>query len=444
MDLFSVRNSLSIYWIRQLRRGKIWASLVTEILTHGIPEESARKITMPWAQTWSSKGATITPAVKHFWPYWEQTLLHLVIQPTLPEEVFGTHFWFHPAISKQCRFNWHAQGWGRLWNGDGCTHPVRTLGDLRPIWLGDCKVDQQIKRIVMNLFKNLPREWLRIIQTPDNCDRSLPADIPFEHTAIFNRLGVSIPLESPMSKISKHVATPYGLSSSVMPRNVEGRPDRGYELPDLLINFRRICTRDGLDISRISSRTIWKATRARKIDAPKFSDLYWKLLLGKVVAGDHWLREKANCPVCYDVQLAEHLFWLCPIAQIVWKRLRHIWIAITGSDVPNFPTTWASFLLSGVTMGIKIWGGPNARRRWRILFGEALWAIWLQKCRWSHEDAKFDPPAVLSVFSEALKLRIGRDRLYARSTVKKAKREQFLDLWGFTVDSPSLPIWISH
>ena len=132
------------------------------------------------------------------------------------------------------------------------------------------------------------------------------------------------------------------------------------------------------------------------------------------------------------------------LAQALLVRLKKLRIPIESASPASPKFVIASLLLSGVTMGRKIWEGPNARRRWRILFGEALWTIWLQKCRWSHKDAKFDPPAVLSVFSEALKLRIGRDRLYARSTVKKAKREQFLELWGFTVDSPSLPIWISH
>lgn len=52
MDLFAVRDTLSIYWVRQLRRKKIWAALVTEILTFGMSEGTARKITMPWGQVW--------------------------------------------------------------------------------------------------------------------------------------------------------------------------------------------------------------------------------------------------------------------------------------------------------------------------------------------------------------------------------------------------------
>lgn len=87
-------------------------------------------------------------------------------------------------------------------------------------------------------------------------------------------MGVFISLESLMSKISKYMATAYRLLNSVMPKNAKRRLDRRYELPDLFMNFRRIYTWDRLDISQISFGMICKATRARKIDATKFSDLY--------------------------------------------------------------------------------------------------------------------------------------------------------------------------
>lgn len=135
MDLYTVRHTLSLYWVRQLRRGAIWASLVTEILTHGIPVNSSRKITMPWGQVWSSKGATITPAVSHFWPFWERTYLHRPREPETAEDVFGIHFWFHPGIYKIYKFNWYTIGWGRLWDGVDGSRPVRTLGNLIPIWI---------------------------------------------------------------------------------------------------------------------------------------------------------------------------------------------------------------------------------------------------------------------------------------------------------------------
>lgn len=111
MDLFSVRDTLAIYWVRELRRKRIWASLVTQILTHGMSEDTARKITMPWGQVWSSGGARTTPAVGHFWPYWEQTQLHRTVDPCNAEDVFGIHFWFHPDLSSQYRANWYAAAW---------------------------------------------------------------------------------------------------------------------------------------------------------------------------------------------------------------------------------------------------------------------------------------------------------------------------------------------
>lgn len=153
------------------------------------------------------------------------------------------------------------------------------------------------------------------------------------------------------------------------------------------------------------------------------------------MAGDFWLKEKADCPICNTTQLAEHLFWDCPVAQTMWSRLRLVWETITGSDVPDFPSSWLKLLLTGVTMRKKTWGDPVDQRRWRILFGEVVWALWLQKCRWSHEDLKFDLPAVLSLFREAMLLRVGRDRLYARSAAKGGKREAFRQTWGFDAEA---------
>ena len=106
--------------------------------------ETTRKITMPWGQVWSSKGATITPAVSHFWLFWERTHLHRPRQPESAEDVFGIHFWFHPGINEIYKFSWHLQGWGKLWDGVDCPNPARTLGDLRAIWLGEVVFGQRI------------------------------------------------------------------------------------------------------------------------------------------------------------------------------------------------------------------------------------------------------------------------------------------------------------
>lgn len=161
-----------------------------------------------------------------------------------------------------------------------------------------------------------------MIGTLSTCNRTVPANSLFEHVAIFNKSGASIPLESSMLKISSHVTISRGLGPS-RDRNSNDQLGNGCGLSDLLVNFKAVCVRDGVDISQISSTKIWMSAWKRKVDKPKFGDLYWKLILGKVVAGDHWLNEKADCPICLTTQLAEHLFWVCPVAQLVWKRLHN-------------------------------------------------------------------------------------------------------------------------
>ncbi len=432
MDLFTVRNTLAIYWVRQLRRDRIWASLVTEILTHGLPTESIRKITMPWGQVWSSKGATITPAVNHFWPYWEQSQLHRPREPETAEEVFGTHFWFHPGIYRIYKFNWYVRNWGNSWDGMGCPQPVRTLGDLRSIWLGEVKVSQTYKKLVDKLFLHLPTSWKDIIGPAHSQSQTPPPPFLFDHVVVFNRSLTWIPLESPMLRITYHISKSRGLPIGWGRYFTPGQLDHGPAdpqvqsmecgLPDLLTNFRDLCRIGDVKIDHIADTTIWGSTWVSKIDKPRFSDLYWKLILGKVVAGDFWLKEKADCPICHTTQLAEHLFWDCPVAQRMWVRLKHIWITITGSNIPDFPDSWPKLLLTGVTMRRRTWGGEIDQRRWRILFGEVIWAVWIQKCRWSHNEHKFGFAAILRLFKEAMALRVGRDRLYARSTSNREKR----------------------
>ena len=375
MDLYTVRNTLAVYWVRQLRRNKIWAFLVTEILTHGMSIETTRKITMPWGQVWSSKGATITPAVSHFWLFWERTHLHRPRQPESAEDVFGIHFWFHPGINEIYKFSWHSQGWGKLWDGVGCPNPARTLGDLRAIWLGEVVVGQRIAQLVTNLFAHLPLRWKHIIGPASRRSQPLLPVAPFDHVVIHNRSRDWIPLESPMLKITSHVAMSRGLPASWGKTFAEGLSggESGVEpqmlnnkcgMSNLLLNFRELCDREGLKLRPISDTAIWKSTWVPKVDKPRFADLYWKLILGKVVAGDFWLKEKADCPICNTTQLAEHLFWACPVAQKMWSRLRRIWKAITGSEVPDFPKSWPELLLTGVTMRKKTWGDQINRRRW--------------------------------------------------------------------------------
>lgn len=269
MDLYRVRNTLALYWVRQLRRGRIWASLVTEILTHGLPSESVKKVTMPWGQVWSAKGATITPAVSHFWPYWERTHLHRPRELESAEEVFGTHFWFHPGIFKIYKFNWYSPGWGSLWDGVGCPCPVRTLGDLRPIWLGEVKVNQSYTRLVTILFAHLPLSWRNIVGPASKPAPVSPPVPPFDHAVIFNRSLEWIPLESPMVRITAHVSMSRGLPAGWGSTFAKGTDPHGQcddrDLPDLLVNFRGLCGRDGVSLARIAATSVWESAWVPKV-----------------------------------------------------------------------------------------------------------------------------------------------------------------------------------
>lgn len=113
----------------------------------------------------------------------------------------------------------------------------------------------------------------------------------------------------------------------------------------------------------------------------------------------------------------------------VWQDLRERWLSITNEEV-DFPTTWASLLLSEVTHGRGRFGNRFDERRWRILFSEALWFIWLHRCAWSHgEIPTYDTDAVLAKYDSRITLRIQIDRQLALDNASDDSRQIFESTW---------------
>lgn len=147
---------------------------------------------------------------------------------------------------------------------------------------------------------------------------------------------------------------------------------------DLLDPFKQRCRRERTDLTDVSPERLWKGLYHRKIDYPKLADLYWKLLLNKVKTGEPWM-EHHDCPRCQTLQVAEHLFWHCPIAKAVWDVIRRIWRQITDRPL-NLPTTWTDLLVKGVTStDSRFFSREADRERLQLLFGEALWSLWLYR-----------------------------------------------------------------
>lgn len=174
---------------------------------------------------------------------------------------------------------------------------------------------------------------------------------------------------------------------------------------------------------------IWKSLRQVKIDYPKFTDLYWKLNLGKLRTGETWM-ESANCPICDTTQIAEHLFWICPAAKEIWQNFQARWQDITKTTI-DFPTTWAGLLLSGVTHNKRYLGNHIHQRRWCIYFSEALWTIWLHRCACSSEEMPtFDTEGLKQWYDARITTRMEIDRQLALDDASDDERQIFEQIWG--------------
>jgi hypothetical protein len=241
-----------------------------------------------------------------------------------------------------------------------------------------------------SLFSHMPSSWRDMISE----------DLP--QLAIKSHLGV----------LSRKTDTHIPISTSSNRQMYHHLLQDCWGKDDLLATFQDLCFRDDISLEDITSTSIWKGVRQAGIDYPKFSDLFWLIILGKVRTGESWM-SSTNCPICRQVQVTEHLFWNCTAAKRVWQTLRDKWYDIAGVEV-DLSTTWAGLLLLGVHHDQNRFGDRFQQSRWRILFSEALWSIWSRRCAWSFgEIPAYKTDVVLAYYENRVTLRIQIDRQLA-------------------------------
>ena len=136
---------------------------------------------------------------------------------------------------------------------------------------------------------------------------------------------------------------------------------------DPVISDRKMSMSPTKWASRDSFKMIWRSVRQRKTDYPKFTDLYWRMILGKVVTGEVWMQDSGNCPYCSVPQTAEYLTILDMSrgSGTMGPTTKRQWTGVTGEKV-QFPTSWGALLFSGVSHTRPRFRNRSTKRRWRI------------------------------------------------------------------------------
>ena len=426
MNLTVMKQALSLYWIAKLEASATtehqpgWVQIVKEILTHGYPETTRKKLTRPWVQVWDARQGLPPASVEHFWHYWSR--VHLNNQPTPPSRAHLNNilFWYHPQLSLgRASPRWGSKVWTDLFRGVYTPEPVSRIGQLIDIANGVHAVPQNVKQAVQRVILKFPEQWKVLLnETHDDRVQEIQA-------GVYSRRSKStIDLNSDNRAIYEHL-----LVDTYVPK-------------DLLSTFKTLCARDSVDLTNIPDKDIWSGLYHPESYA-KFTDLYWRLIMAITRTGEAWM-DKSDCPMCGETQLAEHLFWRCPAAKQVWLTVQRQWHGITGTEM-QFPRTWAALLLLGVAKKTGDQTAHHELRRWRIMFSEAMWAIWSQRCAWSfNETADFSETVILSIYRARLLKRVQIDRqLTGRTANSEFTEDSFRITWGYNQAVESEPDWLS-
>jgi hypothetical protein len=131
----------------------------------------------------------------------------------------------------------------------------------------------------------------------------------------------------------------------------------------------------------------WCCNRNRKLN-----DFLLKLLHRRLPVGE--TRGYADDPGCLcgdDLETHQHLLVECPIVKPYWKWIQRAWRLTTDH---NIATNTPTLIFSSVPPS-RI--SKHSRAKWRlfeIVHPEALYSIWLQRCRAIFDDAPFSAGSI--------------------------------------------------
>jgi hypothetical protein len=168
-----------------------------------------------------------------------------------------------------------------------------------------------------------------------------------------------------------------------------------HTLPSFELKWRRIIP-PNQPWTRII-RWIWSRHRNRKIN-----DILWKVLHQRLPLGENrWWSDDVSCPCGLELETHQHLFSQCSVSHQFWRWLQTAWRLTTGHNIViNSP----SIIFASVPP-TRI--HKTARAKWHlfsIAHGEAMYCIWLQRCRSIFDDEPFNATNIASLLRSRIRL----------------------------------------
>lgn len=412
LDIRTMRKALTLKWAATLeealktKKRPIWYYIVQETMQRcSVYREAKDLVVRPWMK-FLGKGATkFPPSIKAWVGQWDYHKSHMVKPPNL-RGILALDFWFHPDLnySGSVQPRWHARCWKEMRRGTGLPSRILKLGDL--IEIANKRVPQTTQtqqRAAATFLENMPDVWYQeFVKAADVnwrkgvneiCDVPKKYRFPLKQNAAQQMYGLYSPWTVDKNdrqgvgyhRLSKWVN--HDVYNFLLPF-AHRDPNDIQKMPiDNLTNFKIACNQDRTNITRVTDQQIWNSVISRSFDRPKLSDLLWGINHGVLATGLDWMPNGGKCPQCNTVQLTKHLFWDCVIAQKVYQNLKVVWKLMARPSEKKklkFPHTWTGMLL----YSIRKKGGSNStyNERWRLLWGNAMWAIWKERCKWSFQE----------------------------------------------------------
>lgn len=434
LDIGTMHKALALSWIKALEQGwknptlkPVWYDLMVELFLHNAPQWALAVLDRPWVQQWR-KRESYPISIQHFWQIWKDFRVPYT-EPGEREELLKINFWFHPTLynARNGGIKWHAPCWRAMLAGNKRVGPVKSIKDL--LDLEKSPAPQSWKSAAVRIRREFRESWQTLIGTDGG------AAAPEEDPTVQDN-GTAAAAEGAIPVDSNNKARYIALLSHSLGRAKEGRAD-------LLRSFRSLCLRDGISL-HISDKNIWRMTTNDRDDYPPFQDLYWALLIGKLRTGEPWMPNDGICPCCDTLQTAEHLFWKCPLAQVAWGEVQRLWGLIDASVDLAFPTRWAGLLLTGYTHTKGQFKEIGNRKRWRALFTEMIWSLWVTRCEWSFgEVPDITVSAILRRFRHRIRTRVLGDRLRCLDSHQTGSEgPDYWVVWNRLKGDLTVPDWL--
>ncbi len=190
-------------------------------------------------------------------------------------------FWYHCQLNFDKKsIKWDARSWQKLFNEIYTAEFVFRINQLLKIYSDEIRVLQKIKAAMHRLMNNFSVTWKNAYnQTTES--KSLSLNI------YSKKLDSTVDVDNDNWAIYEH------LLSDI------------YILKNLLTNFKALCTRNAVDLTNISVKTMWKSTTKLAVDYFKFFDLYWRLIMTIIRTNEAWMN-KNDCFICECTQLTKH------------------------------------------------------------------------------------------------------------------------------------------